>query len=150
MLHLRGSHWACTDFDFKSNRSTNVYKYIESKDGLGQDYVCQYCGKVLRNLNTTTMFIKRPETGLRKNKLSGQQNNFIRFYIIEKLAVTVYNEVTRSLKHCSSQLIQQLIPLPVCVPYFLHYNLKHVRDTEEVRQLIAIQLSRERDHVESN
>ena len=36
MLHLRGSDWACTDYDFKSNRSTNVYKYITSASTVGR------------------------------------------------------------------------------------------------------------------
>ena len=52
MRHLGGRDWACMDCDYRSNKSTNVYKHIESKHVVGQDYICPHCGKVLRNLNS--------------------------------------------------------------------------------------------------
>ena len=68
MRHLGGSDWACTECDYRSNRSTNVYKHVESRHVTGQDYICQYCGKVLRNLNSYDNHIYKEHRDRAKSK----------------------------------------------------------------------------------
>ena len=68
MRHLGGSDWACTECDYRSNRSTNVYKQMESRHVTGQDYICQYCGKVLRNLNSYDNHIYKEHRDRAKSK----------------------------------------------------------------------------------
>ena len=51
MEHLGGQFWRCVVCDYKSNKSTNVYKHIESKHGAGQEYECKLCHKVFKGMN---------------------------------------------------------------------------------------------------
>ena len=50
MENIGGGTWRCLLCDYKS-RSTNVYRHIESRHGDGQEYECQVCQKVFKNMN---------------------------------------------------------------------------------------------------
>ena len=68
MRHLGGPDWACTECDYRSNKSSNVYKHVESRHVAGRDYICQYCGKVLRNLNSYDNHIYKEHRDRTKSK----------------------------------------------------------------------------------
>ena len=46
-----GNVWRCTDCDYSSPKTTNLYRHIESKHVPTPIYSCQYCGKVFKGIN---------------------------------------------------------------------------------------------------
>ena len=50
MENINGQ-WSCLLCDYQSDKSTNVYRHIESRHGDGQEYECQVCRKVFKGMN---------------------------------------------------------------------------------------------------
>ena len=46
-----GNMWQCTDCDYSSCKTTNLFRHIESKHVETRMYGCQYCGKQFKGVN---------------------------------------------------------------------------------------------------
>ena len=62
-----GSVWQCNDCDYKSQKSCNVYKHIESRHVEPQLYECLFCAKILRGINSFNVHMSNSHRDV-KNK----------------------------------------------------------------------------------
>lgn len=62
-----GGIWQCNDCDYKSQKSCNVYKHIECRHVVPQLYECNFCGKILRGINSFNVHMSNVHRDL-KNK----------------------------------------------------------------------------------
>ena len=49
--------WKCTECDYVSNKKSNLYNHVEAKHVGGQLISCNYCGKVLKGVNSYSVHV---------------------------------------------------------------------------------------------